>query len=567
MLGKIEGLVRRFLHSRGAGGEISPDEIFLDSANLPKFSVERMEGRIEKSIKARSFVAAGTIFALVLSFLTYEAWVLQVKEGEAHVLMSERNALNHSIIFAPRGVIYDRNEELLASNSISTEHPDYPSRKYSEKEGLSHILGYVKYPARDSGGFFYSTDYVGVDGVEKYYDQFLKGINGLKITETNALGVVESESVIKPPYYGGTLRLSIDAKLQSKLYEYIRDLAKEVGFEGGAGIIVDIYTGEIISLTSYPEFKSEIISEGKDNDKISEYLTSKAKPFLNRATDGLYTPGSIVKPFLALGALEEKLIDPLKNIYSSGSISVPNVYDPGRKSTFTDWKAHGYVDMRKAIAMSSNVYFYYIGGGFEDQKGLGISNIEKYLNLFGFGKEVNGNIFMHEKGTIPNPEWKSKNFDGDAWRIGDTYNTSIGQYGVQVTPMQAAMAVSSIANGGTLYEPVIVLGERKNSIPLDLDPKNIKVVQEGMRQSVLVGTASGLNVPFVEVAAKTGTAELGSRKEFVNSWVIGFFPYDKPKYAFTVIMEKGPRKNTIGALYVMRRLFEWMGTDAVTYIK
>src|SRR3989338_2115742 len=174
-------------------------------------------------------------------------------------------------------------------------------------------------------------------------------------------------------------------------------------------------------------------------------------------------------------------------------------------------------------------------------------------------------------GVIPDPAWKSKNFNGEIWRIGDTYNTGIGQYGVQITPLQAVVGVSAIANGGTLLTPSILF----MAIPtvtkgksVSIDQANFEVVKEGMRQGVNEGgTAAGLNTSSVSVAGKTGTAELGTKKQFVNSWVIGFFHYEKPKYAFAVVMEKGPVTNLMGGTYVMRQLLDWMTVNTPQYLK
>jgi penicillin-binding protein 2 len=153
-------------------------------------------------------------------------------------------------------------------------------------------------------------------------------------------------------------------------------------FSGGAGVIMDIKTGELLSLTSYPEYNPTTLSAGQDKKTINSYFSDKRKVFLNRAVSGLYTPGSIVKPFIGYGALVENVISPVKQILANGSISIPNPYFPDKKSTFKDHGTFGYVDMQKAIAVSSDVYFYEIGGGFQDQKGLGIVNIDKYARLF-----------------------------------------------------------------------------------------------------------------------------------------------------------------------------------------
>ena len=190
------------------------------------------------------------------------------------------------------------------------------------------------------------------------------------------------------------------------------------------------------------------MTEGKDEVKIGSYYKDTSNPFLNRVISGLYAPGSIVKPFLAFAALEEKVISPEKEIISTGQILVLNPYNPDKPSIFKDWKAHGAVDMKRAIAVSSDVYFYEIGGGFGSQKGLGIDRIKKYLEIFGFTKKTGFDFQKEATGVIPDPAWKEKTFNGEIWRIGDTYNTAIGQYGLQITPIQAVTAVAALANGG-----------------------------------------------------------------------------------------------------------------------
>ena len=283
---------------------------------------------------------------------------------------------------------------------------------------------------------------------------------------------------------------------------------------------------------------------------------------------GLYTPGSIVKPFLSIAALNEDLISPYKSIYSSGSISIQNPYFEDKQTIFKDWKAHGWTDMKEAIAVSSDTYFYAIGGGYEDQVGLGIAKINEYIKLFGFSEETGVEGFIEERGVIPNPEWKAKVFDGEDWTIGNTYHTAIGQYGFQVTPLQAVRAVSAIANGGKLLRPTILKKEAESTDYklLDISEDYFKIIQDGMRLAVTEGTAKGLWLPFVNVSAKTGTAERGVKKDKVNSWILGYYPSDEPKYAFVVIMEEGPVKNTIGGLYVMRQLLEWMNVNTPEYL-
>lgn len=554
--------------------DIDPDEIFLDASNLPNFDTYQFEGRLEKSISRRSLFILGFVFLGIFLIFIGRVWNLQINKGDYYFTKSENNRLRNSLIFAKRGVIYDRTGTTLAWNVENQDEKAFNLRKYIPLDGFAHLLGYLKYPAKDKYGFYYSDVFNGKDGVEKFYNQFLSGENGKKIVEVDASGNLQKDNIIQEPKDGSDLKLAIDAKVQNKLYQEILSLAKRAGFTGGAGVIMNIHNGEILALTSYPEFSSQILTDGQDRATINKYLTDKNNPFLDRVIDGLYAPGSTVKPYVAYAALTEKVIDPAKNILSTGSISLPNPYDPTKPSVFKDWKAHGYVDLRKALAVSSDVYFYEVGGGFQDQKGLGIANIDKYLKLFGFGQplfSVETNSFFSESasGVIPSPEWKAKNFEGEDWNVGNTYHTSIGQYGFQVTPIQLVRAVSALANGGKLVTPQIVLDSESSSVDLNLDQKSLQIVREGMRDGVIkdYGVARGLNSLDYTVAAKTGTAELGVYKQFVNSWISGFFPYEDPQYAFVVIMEKGPVANTTGALSVMRQVLDFMALNTPEYLR
>jgi len=545
---------------------IDPDEIFLDSTNLPDFNVPQFEGVIEKPISKRTLILLG--FFLMGIFVAFAGRIsyLQIASGATFAAQSENNHLRHLPIFSERGVIYDRKGTLLAWNSPGDG--DFPARSYADMRGLSHVIGYIGYPAADSSGLYYQKDYIGKNGVEKYYNSLLSGKTGTRIVETDALMNTHPGSVVYPPEDGEDLTLSIDAAVQEKLFDYITSTAKAYDYTGGAGVIMDVKTGEILALASAPEYNSNIMTEGSDVKTIRSYQNSITTPFLNRAVSGLYAPGSVMKPFVAVGALEEKVVRPDDKIISTGSISVPNPYYPDLSSVFMDWKAHGPVDIRQALAVSSDVYFYEVGGGYKDQKGIGISGIEKYAHLFGLGNATGVDLPGDTEGVIPNPAWKAATFNGDPWRIGDTYHTAIGQYGVQVTPLQIVRGVAAIANDGALVTPRVNMNVpiKTTTIP-GVQKSTLAVVREGMRLAVTDGTAKGLNIPQVTIAAKTGTAEVGLTKHAINSWVVGFFPYDHPRYAFSVVMEHGPHDNTIGGVYVMRQLFDWMAVNAPEYLR
>lgn len=544
--------------------EITPDEILLDASNLPNFDTDQFEGRLEKPISKKSLKLVFVFFVTISVLLFARTWFLQVQQGEAFLERSENNRLRYTFIFSNRGIIYDRNGQELVFN-VRDDTEDFSKRKYLEIPGFSHLLGYVKYPSKDKHGFYWETNYVGKSGVELAFNEILLGENGLKIVETDAFNEIHSQAVTKPPKDGNNVYLSIDAGIQAKLFEIISKTAGTFNYQGGSGAIMNVKTGELIAATSFPEYSSEILSNGKQ-EEIESYLNDKNNPFLYRLIGGLYAPGSVVKPFLSVAALNEGVIDPKKQILSTDRMAVPNPYVPGQFSYFTDWKAHGWVDMIDALAFSSNIYFYHIGGGFGEQRGLGISKINKYLSDFGIGEITKIKLSGEVSGTIPNPEWKKSRFDDD-WRLGDTYNTSIGQYGFQVTPIQILRAVSALANGGNLLTPSLLKGGEgnKDSHSLSLTRESFEITRLGMRRAVEKGTASGLNVPYVSVAAKTGTAEIG--RSFIHSWVVGFFPFENPEYAFVVVMERGPYSNTTGGVYVMRQLLDWMNQNTPEYFK
>lgn len=573
-------------HLKQLSREIDPDEIFLDAKNLPDFDKDQFEGRIEKPIGKKVVFGVAVTFLFIEMIFFIKVIDLQVVQGAALLQRSENNRLDHTPIFAARGVIYDRHKVPLAWNSFDSmgstvsdlsittntteiEKPSFPRRAYIAAPGFGHTLGYVSYPKRDRKGFYYQEALLGKDGLEEKYNDLLSGDNGLLIVETDALGKIQSGNTIEYPRNGEALTLGIDARVQGKLYTTIRDLAVDQGYMAGAGALMDVETGELLALTSFPEYESAVLSDGTNSDLIQSYNLDKRAVFLDRAVSGIYTPGSIIKPFMAIAALNEGVITPEKQILSTGSISVQNPYNPALKSVFNDWKAHGWVDMRRAIAVSSDVYFYEIGGGYQGQKGIGIANIESYSRMFGFGIQTGIDLTDEKIGTIPSPEWKAKVFDGEPWRLGNTYHTVIGQYGFQVTLVQAVRAVASLANNGTLLTPHLVR-EPAQEFPrtsIDIPKEYFMVAREGMRNAVHEGTVKGLNVDYVNVAGKTGTAEIDAGKKYINSWVVGFFPYEKPRYAFAVVMERGPHNNTIGGVFVMRQVLDWMYQNTPEYLK
>jgi penicillin-binding protein 2 len=531
--------------------EIAPDEIFLDASNAPDFDRARFEGRLEKPLSHGTFFYLTTTLALLFFILIIRAWNLQITSGAAFAAESAHNSLEVRTLFAPRGVITDRNGVVIAEN---VEKKDGGVARSYPFPSLSQIIGYVSYPKKDSSGKYYDTSETGITGLEAEYDALLAGKNGQLLTETDALGKVRSEGTIVRAEAGGTLQLSIDANLQKLFARAIADTASSKRFIAGAGVILDAQNGAVLSLVSFPSYDPNVMSNGGPSDTIDLYNRDPGRPFLDHAIQGVYAPGSIVKPLVASGALTDGIITPNTVIDDPGFISIPDPYHPGKEFIYKGWKALGPVDVKKAIAWSSDIFFYTVGGGFKNQKGLGIDRLEYWYRMFGLGSPTGIDLSGEASGLIPTPAWKKETFN-EPWYLGDTYFTAIGQYSVQVTPIQMARAIGAIANGGKLFTPTLLAGQESTYVTVPADAAAFRVVREGMRQTVTSALASALNVPYVSVAAKTGTAQTGVRNQYDNSWVVGFFPYENPQYVFAVVLERGPEGSGSQAVNVMRDLF------------
>lgn len=559
--------------------QVEVEEVLLDASNIPAFNRGRMEGKRELPITKQNTRTIWFLFLLIAGLFFVQIFSLQVVEGEEYQQIAENNRVDKALIIAERGVVYDRRGEMMVWNEVdeSGEY-DFPIRAYTDRYGLGQVLGYVSYPKKDNRGYYFRTDYLGRSGVELAYDDILKGQNGSKIIEVDALSDVISEFAVDAPVEGGAITLSIDAELSEAMYNIIATSSAKAGFRSGAGAIMNVHTGEILALTSYPSFDPEVMADGDDVGLINEYNNDDRLPFLNKVIGGAYTPGSIVKPFVAYAALENNVISADTVIVSNGSIRIPNPYDPSNPSYFNDWRSQGSMTVREAIAFSSNVYFYIIGGGLPEiavpqagltqpLTGLGITKMAENYRRFGLGSLTGINLAQEQKGVVPDPEWKREVFDDD-WRLGDTYFTAIGQFGFLVTPIQMLRAYGAIANGGTLIDPHVELGRVGGKKELDLDQDILQIVHEGMRKTVNFngGTARPLERKDVAIAAKSGTAEVGVGNAYVNSWAAGFWPYEEPEYAFILMMDKAPRSNALGATRIMGDVVEWMSINRPEYI-
>lgn len=548
--------------------DVSLEEILLDGENISALNQGRFEGRMELPLQRRSVYVVAGLFSLIALWFLWELFSLQVLAGASYYETSELNRVQEDVIIAERGVVYDRYGEMLVWNEEDyTDVYDFPVRAYTDRLGLGQLLGYVSYPQKDNRGFYFRTEYVGRNGIESAFNMTLEGQNGRQLIEIDALGNRLTEYAVEAPGPGAELTLSVDAELSEAMYQIIATSTAQSGSRSGAGAIMNVRTGEIVALTSFPSYDPEVMADGDDRDLITQYNEDERFPFLNKVLAGAYTPGSIVKPFVAYAALAEGIISPNKNVVSTGEIVIPNPYTPSQPSIFRDWRAHGVMDMREAIAFSSNVYFYIIGGGFQEQPGLGITKMAAYFDQFGFGQQTGVILANEQTGTLPTPDWKAELFNDD-WRLGDTYFTAIGQYGWQSTPLQMLVAYGALANGGKLFTPHFSKDTEGEYVDLALDRAALAVVQEGMRMTVNYpgGTARSLERQDVAISAKSGTAELDFSKTHLNTWAAGYWPSEDPQYAFIMLMEHAPYENRLGGTTVMGKVFDWMAEHRPEYL-
>lgn len=424
-------------------------------------------------------------------------------------------------------------------------------RAYKDGEFFSHIIGYtgkIKEGELETlSGDYAITDLVGRDGLEKFYETTLARKPGkLRITR-DARGNPLSEEIISLPEAGKGIALFLDADLQKQAAMELERVIKAVGSKKGAVVMMDPRNGAILALASYPRFDNNLFSTTTNSTVFARLFESAYQPLFNRAISGQYPPGSTIKPFTAAAALQEKIISADKSVDCRGLIEIPNQYDRSITYKFRDWATHGWTALRKAIAVSCNVYFYTIGGGYGGQAGLGPTRIKKYLQIFGWGEKTGIDLPGEKSGFIPDKQWK-ETVKKEPWRDGDTYHFSIGQGDLLVTPVQVAAAYSAIANGGTIYRPRIVdkiVGPDKNIIEqtkpevigqVAVDKENLKIVREGMREGVLYGSSVALNSLPVSSAAKTGTAQT-SKVGYYQNWVSVFAPYENPEVVLVVVVE------------------------------
>lgn len=493
--------------------------LYLDPFKLPKDLEEREEifKKVEKIIGENKF---------------------SYSNSEKPILIKKN--LSHQEV-----ILFETQKEFLPGFFLKTER----TREYLAGKEFSHLLGYL---GKDSG-----EEKIGKNGLEKYYDYLLSGKPGKRKIEI-INNKTQNVTALEKPEDGIDLILTVDLELQKKISQSLEKWVKLSQARKGAAVILSPKDGEVLSLVSFPFFDNNLFSQEISQEDFEKIISNPDQPLFFRAIAGEYPSGSLIKPVIALAALEEGIINEKTTVVSKGGVQVGKWF-------FADWKknGHGLTDLKKALAESVNTFFYYIGGGTENFKGLGPEKIASYLKKFGLGNKTGLDLPYEKEGFIPTPYWK-KEYKKEDWFIGDTYNLSIGHGDIKVTPIQIANMTAGIALEGKIFQPHLVKkisGQEKNQeiegkilLELPFKKENFKLVKNGLREAVISGTARGLKNLPISVAGKTGTVEVEKRKP--HSWFTCFAPFEDPEIVITVIVENGG-EGSGPALNIAKETLEW----------
>ncbi len=492
--------------------------------------------------------------------------ILNMNEGEVWAALQANSSKSQNSVLLKENISQDESLTLLEKGAsipgISIEKTAI--RDYVDGSVFSHILGYEgKITPKDmeNNQGYLLTDYIGKQGIEKSYEKNLRGVNGANQIEVDSRGNTKREVGIINPKPGSDLIMSVDGALQKKLFESTKGILEKTKTNTAAAVAIDPRNGKVLAMVNVPSYDNNMFAKKISQEQYVKLIEDENKPLFNRALAGEYPPGSTIKPAISAAALSEGIITPSTIIDSLGGILRIGSY------SFRDWKTHEPSDVRKAIAESNDIFFYTIGGGYGNIAGLGMDRMKKWYNLFGMGEPTGIDIGGEASGLIPDEQWK-KDEIGERWSIGNSYHASIGQGFVTATPLQLANYVAAVANGGTLYKPRLVSQIRKYTGEISevspeiirkdfVSPEVLKVITEGMRQTVLAGTATPLNDMPVEIAAKTGTAQFGTGENLQeHGWLISYAPYENPEIAMAVLVE-GAGEGFTSALPITKEVYEW----------
>jgi penicillin-binding protein 2 len=426
------------------------------------------------------------------------------------------------------------------------------SRIYPYNEDFTHVLGYVSQANEkdiaendEIKERFVPGLRVGKTGLEKAFEKELLGVNDIQRFEVNAYGKKINQIELQKGTKGKDIKLTIDKEVQNFCTELLKDKAGSIS-------VMDIYTGEIIAMQSSPSFDPNLFLFGINHDDWQLIRNNPLKPLVNKTISGKYSPGSTIKPIVALSALENGIVDTKFTVKCNGKTEMYG-------QTYHCWKkkGHGFVDLNNAMKQSCDTYFYEIA------RRLGVDRLSETAYKFGLGERVFDNLFFNEKkGLVPNTEWK-RNALGRGWLLGETIITGIGQGYIQTTPIQLCLMTAQIANGGYKIYPKITTDQNNNEFdkfePLFKNQRNIKIVQRSIYSSTneVMGTSysSRINDPKYRFAGKTGTAQVKRITEEErelelktseipyeqrdHALYVAFGPYENPRYAMSIIIEHG----------------------------
>lgn len=473
-------------------------------------------------------------------------------------------------------------EELINLPGVQIE--TLPLRDYMSGEMTADVIGYTgaippsQMDAYKAKGYA-PNDQVGLTGLEYQYEAELHSTKGRETIEVDVSGrKLRTFGETVPPSPGHNLKLTLDLDLQRAVFRALERGIRTTEQRSGVAIVMDPRTGQILAMVSLPTFDNNLFVGGISVRDYTALSQDKRRPLINHAISGLYPPGSVYKIIPAAGALQEGVVTPNTIIYDEGVLWLPNKYfpdNPELAQPFYCWarQGHGPVNLVRALAVSCDVYFYQIAGGYEPSgfEGLGVDRLVRYAELFGMGQPTGLDLPGESAGLVPTPKWKRFNY-AESWVTGDTYNMGIGQGFVLVTPLQILNAYAAVANGGRLYRPYLVQqvldAEGKpirSQAPLVvrnlldvISPENLALVQEGLRAVTQEGgTAEEFDVPGVAVAAKTGTAEFcdnypkcldrDGRVKTSHAWFVAYAPFENPEIAVIVFVYGGGEGSIVAA--------------------
>lgn len=431
-------------------------------------------------------------------------------------------------------------------------------REYKEGEVFSHILGYTSFVTEDilqNDSWYTPNAKIGVMGLESYYEDYLRGVKGTKSNLYTARSNVVESKTIQEPTPGNSLVTTLDPALQKAAFDSLKEMVEKTeGANGGAVVVQNPNTGEVLAMVSYPSFDNNLFSKGIDAKDYTKYIQDENKPMLARAVASAFPPGSTFKVVTATAGLSEGAMDVDTTITDTGVINIGSF-------AYKTWKSggHGVINVIGALKESSDIFFYVVAGGHGDYpqiKGLGPYKMYNWATAFNFGKLTGVDITGEQSGFVPNPEWKKQALN-EPWYVGNSYHFGIGQGYLTTTPLQINTMVNAIANGGKIMKPYLVskivdtptnkvIVQEKPVVlsTLPVDEKDLKAIQEGLLEATSPGgTAYPLFNYKVPVAGKTGTSEFGAKKPDgtypTHAWYTSYAPFNNPEISVTVFIEGG----------------------------